>query len=760
MDTARSIPGQATSSRLHARLDRRGLVSISPAFYDRLGVASPFAARGELGSREGGFSFLSAIPYYERMSAFTERRARLFRRLGPVETDGAPRRAGATSSWARQGVAMADAVWLEAPPSTDGAEVAAAPRQRRSAWAREARPRTLERAVARPGPRAEPAQARALRSAADHAVAPARRQALRRAADAVAIAAPRARDGAARRARRAVDPGPRAGADQDLGVRRQRSDVRPLAVARGRMEMGSSRRGLRPVLANSPVALALEPAPARAPASQDAAAPPRRAAASDIAPAGIRRASSRREPPVAAVRSAARTQQVSGRAGPVAQLLGATAPERESSRPTSWLVQRAPRPGVPQHAKSSAPPTAAVDSREWTERVASRGDRPAVAEGGDRLAPRRVRRAVQPHRAADLDVGAVWPPAELTGSTERAVWPPTELTGSTERAVAAPPGVAPAEFASSERIAARALGVAGLTPTSLAPIGYASVAAGARVELSSSPMTAPVERASARMDPPASRGGRAARYVMAPPMAHVEPAAPESSDERAPDARSWANATSRVRSGWAPRSAAPPAVQQTAAEGASLRAAPRLRSAAALPATVDRASLRAAAQRGATGAGSSAVRSARAARPLPLPAVLAEARLPAGGQPESAGSAQRPTSPTWNAAARASLGAPSARTAAPSPVAHVTADPRVARRIAAVPSPAVAATRRAWPSLRAAVRDRVVARSDSRERALSMTAPAGHVGVANAVASVRPPGIAERRGPSHRRRGLLGWKRR
>ena len=71
-DTAHSVPGHSILERLYARGAVRPHIGASSAFYDRLGLSDPWTEfRGWTPNEadpDGMFFFLSAAPYYARLS--------------------------------------------------------------------------------------------------------------------------------------------------------------------------------------------------------------------------------------------------------------------------------------------------------------------------------------------------------------------------------------------------------------------------------------------------------------------------------------------------------------------------------------------------------------------------------------------------------------------------------------------------------------------------------------------------------------------
>lgn len=79
----RRVPGENLSERLSGRFNRRPRLGLSPAFYERFGLADPWLADAPVGGQDDpfGFTYVSGAPFYAMLRRLGQARRRLFERI-------------------------------------------------------------------------------------------------------------------------------------------------------------------------------------------------------------------------------------------------------------------------------------------------------------------------------------------------------------------------------------------------------------------------------------------------------------------------------------------------------------------------------------------------------------------------------------------------------------------------------------------------------------------------------------------------------
>ena len=433
---SRGFPGQRVMSRLFERMSARLTIGTSPAFFARFGLEDPWAM-GPSGVAADGtdpFVFLSATAYYAHMDRLRARH-RLMERFRAMEASAnaamalgegrRARRGFGVPRYAASAQAMSSMFVLPPPilaesPAPESDESASHWVERRNNKGDKSRPeaKVARRAADRPIARAlaqAPAESAAplWRAVADAGVQldPARRALVARtlvgvetltAADQVAVA---------RRVVRQIRGPQRRIAEAAIDEVAADQSEAPSRVATYRMAARATRKGLKPVLSASPALIGLkfeEPAPVETPAVEA------RRALKGVAPASAASRTAHRAVPVAAAAREARTQRVSGRAGPGEIIAAApvAAPAVSRRAPTERVAARAlaaSRPAISEIVRGTAalepaaPAASVAVSEAGVYGGSGRGE--VVASSVMARAPRGIARVVARSRAAVPAIG-------------------------------------------------------------------------------------------------------------------------------------------------------------------------------------------------------------------------------------------------------------------------------------------------------------------------------------------------------------------
>lgn len=484
-----ALPGQSIIERLCARGNRRLNVGPSQAFYDRFGVTDPWHFDGQFDVAEDAevFSFLSAAPYYQRVraqqNAAVRARRRLMERLAGQRRhssylERASRRMTAATGSGRQttwlnapdafGSANVDLVMIEAAPAVeDGVEEVEA------AIARPVyrdRRRPLRRAAARATTPDNDAVIRELELLA-RGLKSERRQEVVEAARTIRSTPHARRASVVKQVERRLRGSNRrvVGSTMRRGLTEQsytsadatpveRANSRAASVVGARSVAGRAARGLRPITSSSPMLATLihEDIADQEAAAADAvprSVERRRASV----PASRRRASAHRTLPESAASREARTQRVTGRAGP---LRSAATPLLESRGTTA-----APSATMARRAASRFTPSALNDSSDRpTARLAR------VAQDVSSRSNVDVRRGVSAAGRADL---VAVPSARAAGFDPVMALPAAPILDAGEEASTPSPSRRVKSRSVPRRVGSRRERSAGLG----SPVGVAPVAA-------------------------------------------------------------------------------------------------------------------------------------------------------------------------------------------------------------------------------------------------------------------------------------------
>lgn len=570
---AREIPGQRVMSRLLARVSARPLVGPSPAFYARFGLDDPWASAGCFtpDGPSDPFTYVDGRHYYARIERMRWARHRLLSRIAEMDAGAAargpslvgrqldPARMFRSSQLANVGVNSA--VMLEAPaaiePETDeraGRFVARQAGEKRGmGWApaKPAAARPLARALRQTSSEMtvlrvveELRASSPLRSAGSEDRSPARR-ALTQALTAARALPEEQQVEVARRAVRKLRGVQRRIAELAIEEMAEEGSG-PLRVAMARMPApGRSRKGLRPVLSSSPALVALAP--------PESAAPPEPRVERRVAsrPSVVVRPSAHREAPVAPAMREARTQQVTGRAGPevvVSRHIAPVAAAPIRRRPTEWAatLARDVETGAPieETSRGLRATRRIVRSTSQVSRVAARAhagesDAPAVRLASSPTAYVRTR----PMRTAAAIRTVLPPQVASVAATETGRAAPARAGKVTTRAATAgttraatPRAIAETPRAGAPRVDGPAAGappLAGGAPraTSSQRATQRAAASPIGADRGPAPVSAPIAtttatvRAAARADTSASAVRRTSR-ISAAPTSYVRSAEP------------------------------------------------------------------------------------------------------------------------------------------------------------------------------------------------------------------------------------------
>lgn len=398
----RPVPGASLARRLFSRGATRASVGPRASFYHRLGLDDPYGEAGAPGAG-GPFTYLSSAAYFRDL-----RRSRLgllsriegkqsgagrlgarLRAIGPAAAEVRP------SILARLGLGEDDFTVLEAgpevaeeEPSTGYRIIPRAPKPRRERAAR----RPAQQAMHR---EAGPAPGDDLSVVLERLLAGVRgseRVTIREIVTRVVEEPPARRERAARALVRGLRGPARALARLETEAV-DASGQRPTQVAAGRAERAVQPKGLRRVLGASPAVLVLEQAPEEVVEAQvETRRVARRASVPAQTPRTPRRAVSARE--------AARTQQASGRAGPVdAAAIAAPVARSSSRRPTERMAARVQQAlATPGFVEGTAPVSAR--STRAREALLERADAGTVDAAGIRAPLSRAATGYVRRRAA------------------------------------------------------------------------------------------------------------------------------------------------------------------------------------------------------------------------------------------------------------------------------------------------------------------------------------------------------------------------
>ncbi len=463
MTMARTIPGQSITQRLMRRVASRPHIGAQPSFFERLGVADPLAIESDVveDSKKEMFSFLSAAGYYRDLRAsrfgFMSRiggrhRKMAGERLRSVGPRAAMVRPSLLASLATEELTE---TFLETPEAVEEAPERVIYRDRKARPTmrrvrRAARP--VERVMAQEIPEADDetpivrAIAELVRSFSGRA-----RREVSTLVERIRVLPKNRQVEAARREMRQLRGLAAASTQVVVDEIVEETSQSPVHVAQARLPApGRLQKGLRRVLGESPALLTLE-------APEEVVEP---AAVSRRTVRGpefgrVRRASARREAPVSAAREQARTQQTSGRAGPVPAIAPiAAARTQQTRRPTEWMASLAVAADRP------------VATSEVSYGLAAAGAKPIVDRGTSRIVVRAEAGDIEPTAGISSSAtGWMKRAVKTRPRRQRRIAPEGLLATPDERAdsaseVAAPPAAsrAPASRAPARR-----------APASLAP---------------------------------------------------------------------------------------------------------------------------------------------------------------------------------------------------------------------------------------------------------------------------------------------------
>jgi len=430
MTMARTIPGQSITQRLMRRVATRPHIGAKPEFFERLGVEDPLAVDGDViaDSQKEMFSFLSSAGYYRDLRAS---RFGLMSRIGGPQRRVAGERlrsVGPRAATIRRSLLASFGIdsdlmetFLETAPEEaldetparviyrdrrpsdrreKASKVSSAPADHRPFGRRASvsevetvertpvftdsrrptrrRRRPVERAMAREVPEFEDESpiVRAIVELVRTFRGRARRE-VSTLVERIRLLPERQQIGAARREMRKLRSFAAASTQVVIDQVEAVSSQAPVRVAQARMPaVGRPQKGLRRVLGESPALMTLEAPIPEAPVADPVSTARRRVRGPEFG--RVRRASARREAPIAQAREQARTQQVSGRAGPSPEISRtiAAVQKQQTRRPTEWMASLAVAADRP------------VATKEISYGMAAAGAQPAVDRGTSRVSMR------------------------------------------------------------------------------------------------------------------------------------------------------------------------------------------------------------------------------------------------------------------------------------------------------------------------------------------------------------------------------------